>query len=52
MQKGEDMDIHVCSCCGEIIENQDYHCKTCNSHFCFKCHENLGEHCNSCGDII
>jgi|GEM_PF-6833394 len=45
------MDIHICSCCGKIIDGKDFVCKTCQSHFCDRCHTSFGSHCQTCGDI-
>lgn len=44
------MDIHICSCCGKVIEQNDFGCKTCGSHFCEHCQQNIGTHCQTCGD--
>lgn len=44
------MDIHICSCCGKIIQGKSYGCKTCESNFCEQCHSSFGESCQVCGD--
>lgn len=49
-KKEKYMDIHICTCCGKVIDGKDYDCKTCGSHFCQNCHQSIGTHCQTCGD--